>query len=134
MIILSPEDYVLSFDSIEWLIEDGMLPKNSIKDALKSFFEKITCEEAPSEDIYFDDFERLESEESKSLCDILVKTKYTKFSLSTDGDILLITEKATNDSLLITGDHAKKLFLELRAEIENIVSKSQKIIQFSIEK
>ena len=128
MLIKNPENQVLAFHMLEWVVENESAPKKEVKNFLRSQYEAISGNKVKA---VAEEGEKDEVEEGddSDLREWLLDTAYSYFSLTEDGKILLSPESADEDNLLLTDVEARDLLPKLKAKLEDRVAKLSKLLK-----
>ena len=134
MIIKNPGQNVVGFKLLEWLVENESSPKKVVSAFLRDIYKKLCDdvtkaaeEEVDEEDENEDENEtRDEDEDEVELCNILTHT-YPWFSLTENGEVLLITDDKS-PNLLLTDNDAKVLLPKLKDKMEERMAKLKKLM------
>lgn len=125
MIIKSPINNVAGFSLIEWVVDHEPSPKKELKSFLRERFENLTSKKVQEVDSGDEDGGDITSEFRNLLIDIT----YGHFSLTEDGDIMLINDDDDDYNLLLTDVDARGLLPRLKAKLEDRMAKLGKLLK-----
>ncbi len=137
MLIKNPDVQVLGFDLIDWLAENEPCPKKEVRSFLRECYEELSRKRAKVEETEEENNDKdKETDGDDQFGAWLLDTIYPRFSLSVNGDILLITDEEENSNgemrtfmLMLTDSDAKDLLPKLKSHIEERVAKLRSLLK-----